>query len=55
MAKEKISMPSSMGGLTRSFAEYKSKIPFKPGNIIILCIMVIILMIVLHAYFGGGI
>ena len=55
MAKEKLSMPSSMGGLTRYFDEYKSKISFRPGHVIILVIIVIILMIILHAYFGGGI
>ena len=61
MAKNnKISMPSGMGGLTRYFDEFKSKIQFKPGHIIILCIVVILLMVLLHlqgnAWFGlpGG-
>ena len=43
-------MPSSMGGLVRYFDEYKSKISFKPGYIIIMCIVVIIIMLVLHLY-----
>lgn len=53
-------MPSGMGGLTRYFDEFKSKIQFKPGHIIILCIVVILLMVLLHlqgnAWFGlpGG-
>lgn len=50
MSKNKVSMPSGMGGLTRYFDEYKSKISFKPGHIIILCIAVILIMIVLHIY-----
>ncbi len=50
MTKDKIQMPSSMGGLVRYFDEYKSKISFKPGHVIILCIALIIIMIVLHAY-----
>lgn len=50
MAQDKITMPSGMGGLVRYFDEYKSKIEFKPGHIIILCVIVIIIMIVLYAY-----
>jgi preprotein translocase subunit Sec61beta len=41
-------MPSGMGGLTRYFEDYKSKITFKPGHIIILVVIVIIIMIILH-------
>ena len=43
-------MPSGMGGLVRYFDEYKSKIKFKPGHIIVLCIIVIAIMIFLHSY-----
>ena len=43
-------MPSGMGGLVRYFDEYKSKIKFKPGHIIILSLVVIVIMIVLHSY-----
>ena len=50
MGQDKISMPSGMGGLVRYFDEYKSKIEFKPGHIIILCILVIVIMIVLYTY-----
>lgn len=50
MAKDKINMPSGMGGLTRYFDEYKSKISFRPGHVIVLCIIVIIIMIFLHIY-----
>ncbi len=46
----KISMPSGMGGLVRYFDEYKSKIRFKPGHIIVLCIVVIVIMILLYSY-----
>ena len=50
MAQDKISMPSGMGGLVRYFDEYKSKIKFKPGHIVILSIIVIIIMIFLYSY-----
>ncbi len=47
---DKIRMPSGIGGLVRYFDEYKSKIALKPGHVIILCVIVIIIMIILHAY-----
>lgn len=50
MGNDKISMPSGMGGLVRYFDEYKSKIEFKPGHIVILCIIVIIIMVILYTY-----
>jgi len=50
MAQNKISMPSGMGGLVRYFDEYKSKIKFKPGHIIVLSVIVIFLMTILYAY-----
>ncbi len=49
MAKDKIQMPSSTAGITRYFDDYKSKITFKPGHIIILTILVIVIAIILHA------
>ena len=48
MAKDKVSMPSSMGGLTRYFDEYKSKISFKPEHILLIVVIVILLVLVLH-------
>ena len=50
MGRDKVSMPSGMGGLVRYFDEYKSKIEFKPGHIIVLCIVVIVIMIILYTY-----
>ncbi len=46
----RVSMPSSTAGITRYFDEYKSKITFKPGHIIILCIVVIVISLILHTY-----
>ena len=48
MAQERISMPSSMGGLIRYFDEYKSKFEIKPGYIIVLIVLVIVIEIMLH-------
>lgn len=49
MAKDnKIHIPSGMGGLVRYFDEAKSKIQLKPGYIIILVILVILIELILH-------
>jgi len=50
MAQDKINMPTSTAGITRYFDDYKSKIEFKPGHIIILCLIVIALSLLLQAY-----
>jgi len=50
MAQDRISMPSGMGGLVRYFDEYKSKIKFKPGHIIVLSVVVIFIMLFLYTY-----
>lgn len=46
----KIRLPSGSGGLTRYFDEYKSKIQFGPGIVIILVIIVIVIEILLHIF-----
>ncbi|MFH1648943.1 MAG: preprotein translocase subunit Sec61beta [Candidatus Woesearchaeota archaeon] len=54
MAKDnKISMPSSMAGITRYFDDYKSKIEFKPMHILILIVAVMVIEILLHAGLFG--
>ena len=50
MAQDRVSMPQGMGGLVRYFDEYKSKIKFKPGHIIVLCVVVILIMLFLYTY-----
>lgn len=50
----KIRLPSGQGGLTRYFDEFKSRIEFSPGAVIVLCVVIMIMVILLH-YFGGGI
>lgn len=50
MANDRVSMPSGIGGLVRYFDEYKSKIKLKPGHIVIMCILVIVIMLVLYNY-----
>ncbi len=50
MARDKIMMPSSGAGITRYFDEYHSKLRFKPGHVIVLCIIVLIITLILHAY-----
>ena len=54
MARDnKINLPSSGGGLIRYFDEYKSKINFKPGHIIVLVVIIIIIEIILHTWGYG--
>jgi preprotein translocase subunit Sec61beta len=53
MGKDKISMPSSTAGITRYFDDFKSNIEFKPGHIIILAVLVMLIIILLHK-FGSG-
>ncbi len=50
MAKDKVMMPSSGAGITRYFEEYQSKLRFKPGHVIVICIVVMIITILLHIY-----
>ncbi len=45
---DKISMPSSMGGIVRYFDDYKSKIELKPGHVVILVVLVMVMEILLH-------
>lgn len=54
MAKDnKIRMPSGMGGLVRYFDEYRSKLEFGPGHIIVIAVILIIIEVLLHAYGAG--
>jgi len=48
MADDKISMPSSMAGITRYFDDYKSKIELKPEHVVALIILVIVIEILLN-------
>jgi preprotein translocase subunit Sec61beta len=50
---DKVMMPSSGAGLTRYFDEYKSKIELKPGHVIILIVVVIIIEVILHLQGNG--
>jgi preprotein translocase subunit Sec61beta len=46
--QDKIQMPSSGAGITRYFDDYKSKFQLKPGHVIILTVLIVIVVIVLH-------
>ena len=48
MADDRISMPSSGAGITRYFDDYKSKIEIKPGVVLILIVIVVIIEAFLH-------
>ena len=53
MAQNRVTLPSSGGGLTRYFDEYHSKISFKPGHIIILILVIMIIVLILHSQGGA--
>ncbi|HIH42875.1 TPA: preprotein translocase subunit Sec61beta [Candidatus Woesearchaeota archaeon] len=48
MAQDKVSMPSSQGGLTRYFDEYKSKISLSPVHVLIFIGIVVLVILFLH-------
>ena len=47
---DRVQMPSSGGGLIRYFDDYRSKIELKPGHVLVLIAVVVILVIALHAW-----
>ncbi len=49
----KIRLPSGQGGLTRYFDEYKSKVDFSPGAVIVMAVVIMLVVILLH-YLGGA-
>tara|TARA_Y100000310_G_C20593154_1_gene769152 strand:+ start:646 stop:801 length:156 start_codon:yes stop_codon:yes gene_type:complete len=51
MAQNKVSMPSSGGGLIRYFDEYKSKIQISPIAVIVIIVAVIIIELVIQKGF----
>lgn len=50
MAKNKINMPSGGAGITRYFEDSESKIEFKPGHVIVLAVVVILIVIALNIW-----
>jgi len=47
----KITMPSSGGGLMRYFDDYKSKVQIKPSYVMVLVVIVIIVELVIQKVF----
>ena len=50
MSDKKVNMPASTAGLTRFFEDYRSKIEFKPGHVIILAVVIMLITIAMHVY-----
>jgi preprotein translocase subunit Sec61beta len=48
MANDKVRMPSSTAGITSYYDEFKGKFVFKPGHIVIMVVIVILIEIFLH-------
>jgi preprotein translocase subunit Sec61beta len=54
MAKDtRVNMPTSTAGLVRYFDDYKSKIELKPGHVVVLAAVIMIMLIILHTYGGS--
>ncbi|MBI4439237.1 preprotein translocase subunit Sec61beta [Candidatus Woesearchaeota archaeon] len=47
---DRIQMPSSMGGLVRYFDDYKSKVELKPGHVVLLAVLIMVIEIFLHVF-----
>ena len=43
----------STAGITTYFDEYRSKIEFKPGHIIVFSIIAVLIVVALHIWVGG--
>jgi len=50
MAKDSTRMPMSTAGITQYFDEYRSKIEFSPGHIIVFSVIVILIIVALHIW-----
>ena len=50
MAEDRIRLPSSMGGLVSYNSEYDTKIKFKPGYVVVFCVIVLVIVIILEIY-----
>ena len=50
MAKESTRMPMGSAGITSYFDEYRSKIEFKPGHVIIMAVVIILIIVALHLW-----
>ena len=50
MPDERISMPTSQGGLVRYFNEYKSKIQMKPIHVVAFTLAVVIFELILKLW-----
>lgn len=53
MAQEKLRMPMSTAGITSFHEEYRSKIEFKPGHVVVMCILVMLIVIVFQMWGAG--
>ncbi len=53
MAKDSTRMPMSTAGITSYHDEYRSKIEFKPGQVIVFSIIVILVIAALHLWGSG--
>lgn len=48
MAKDRITLPMSQGGLQRFFSEYKSKLQFSPDKVLLVGALIAIAVFLLH-------
>lgn len=53
MAKDNVRMPMSTAGISTYFEDYKSKIELKPGHVIVIAVVVMIVIAALHLWASG--
>ena len=54
MAKDRQTTPMSTAGITQYLNEYRSKIEFSPGTVIVMCLVVAVLVVAMHVWGTGA-
>jgi preprotein translocase subunit Sec61beta len=50
MSQNRISMPASTAGVQRYFEESKTQVQLKPGHVVLLAVVIMLITIILHAF-----
>jgi len=50
MAERKVAMPATTAGVTRYFEDFKTNVQIKPGHVIVLAILIMLITLMLHAF-----
>lgn len=53
MAKDNMRMPMASAGITSYYDEYNSKIDLKPGHVVVIAVVIILVVAALHIWASG--